>query len=110
MSTRTYTRRPRSPLCAVSQPGDRGGRARLAAGQEGGEGLALHRSREEIALRGVAAELAQALELDLALDALGDDLQTERPGDVDDGGDDRGVLVLGSDAVHERAVDLDDVQ
>ena len=58
----------------------------------------------------MAAELAQALELDLALDALGDDLQAERAGDLDDGGDDRRVLVLGADAVDERAVDLDDVE
>ena len=79
----------------------------LLVGQEGGEGLAVQRAGEEVALHRVAAELAQALELDLALDALGDDLQAERAGDLDDGGDDRRVLVLGADAGDERAVDLD---
>src|SRR5262245_8282936 len=83
---------------------------RLLVRQKRRERIARQRAREEVPLRPVAAELAQALELHLALDALGDDLQAQRPRDLHDGGDDRGVLVVGADAVDERAVDFDDVE
>src|SRR4051812_38211672 len=91
---------------------DRDGRpgVGLLVGQEGGEGIAVQRAREQVALHRVAAQLAQALELDLALDALGHHLQTQRAGDLDDGRDDRRVLVLGAYPGHERAVDLDHVE
>src|SRR4029450_7161039 len=73
------------------------------------------RSGEEVALHRMAAELAQAPELDLALDALGHDLQAQRAGDLHDGGGDRRVLVLRALVPRaaprdERAVDLDDVE
>src|SRR5262249_55773029 len=89
---------------ALEAGGSHPGRVRLLLREERREGLPVQRPREEVALGAVAAELAQALQLDLALDALGDDLQAEGAGDLDDRRDDGGVLVLGADAVDEGAV------
>ena len=61
---------------------------------------------EEVALGLVAAELSQAVELVVRLDAFGDGSQAEVGGQVDDGRDDPLVLVVGPEALHERLVDL----
>src|SRR4029079_10056411 len=57
----------------------------------------------------IAPELMERVELRAGLDALGDRAQAEAARDVDDRRDDRGVLVLGPEAVDEGAVDLDRV-
>src|SRR5262245_30033369 len=90
--------RPRTLLILIAS-GNR--HLRLLVRQERLERLPRQRAREEVPLRAVTAELAQVLELHLALDALGDHLQAQRPRDLHDGGDDRGVLVVGADAVDE---------
>ena len=63
------------------------------------------RPGEEVALAGVAPELAEPDELQRVLDAFGDGLQAERLREADDGGDDG--LVLGSvpkPSTNERSI------
>jgi len=62
-----------------------------------------------VALRDVAVERAQGLDLLDRLDALGDRLHAEFVGERDDRGDDRAVVAALDDAVDEGFVDLDDV-
>ena len=54
-----------------------------------------------------AAELAQYLELLLALDAFRDHLDVQVPRDRDDGADDREIARVGDEVAHEAAVDLE---
>ena len=65
------------------------------------------RAAEQVALATVAADLAQARQLQRGLDALGDHRQAEGVAELDDGLDDRRVLGVDAQAVDERAVDLD---
>ena len=69
-----------------------------------------HRLGEQAALRAVAAELAQPLELLRPLDALRDDGQAERARHLDDRRDDRRVVLVAAEAGDERAVDLEHVE
>src|SRR5579875_412611 len=66
-----------------------------------------HRARHEISLAGVAAEIAQSVEVLLALDALGDDVKVERVRGLDDEADEvaPGRVEHGG----ERAIDLQPV-
>ena len=66
----------------------------------------LERRREQVALAGVAAELAQVGELGLVLDALGDRPQPERAAELDERLDQRVRLVRAGGGGDERAVDL----
>src|SRR5205085_10546589 len=66
----------------------------------------LGRLREVVALRGVAAELDEAIPDLCRLDVLGDDAQAEVAAEVDRRADDARVLLL-LHRHHERAVDLD---
>ena len=64
------------------------------------------RRREQVALAAVAAELAQAGELGLVLDALGDRAQAEAAAELDERLDQRVALVRARRRGDERAVDL----
>src|SRR4051794_41729764 len=91
-----------------------GGRGGVQArGRPGGEQrlelVRAHRRGEQVALRAMAAEALEGLQLLDGLDALGDRAEAEAVGDVDDRTDDRRVVLLGAEAVDERAVDLDGV-
>src|SRR5690606_31762393 len=66
-------------------------------------------SREEEALEGIAAGPGQELVLLDRLDALGGDLHSARPGEVDDRANDRHAALAPVDPVDEGLVDLDPV-
>ena len=65
-----------------------------------------HRGGDQPALHGVAAEVPQPLPGLVVLDALGDDQQAERVGEVDGAADDLRVLVVDGQPGHEGPVDL----
>src|SRR4051794_14972820 len=67
-------------------------------------------AREVEALAVFRAQLAEARELLLRLDALGDDFHTERLRHAQHGAHDRAVALVLPQPAHERAVDLDDVE
>ena len=64
------------------------------------------RAREVVALAGLAVELAELLDGLVRLDALGDDVDREVPGEAQDGLHDRAVVRVGGHALHEPQVDL----
>ena len=63
-----------------------------------------------MALRVVAAETAELHQLDLVLQFLGDHVQREGPRHAEDGLDDRRALLFDSEALDERAIDLQAVE
>jgi len=69
--------------------------------------LGRHRAREEVALRQVAAHLAQSLPRLLGLDALGHDFEAELVRRLDRRGHDHRVGVAVGHRLRERAVDLE---
>ena len=79
----------------------------------GDEGLGVgpvERPGHQEALALVTAEVDETVELALVLDALGDDLQPEAPGQADDGGDQRRAARVRVDQrIDERLVDLEHV-
>ena len=102
-ATRARTRPPRRwPAARSTRAAPRRAASVIALG-----GL---RARVEVALRAIAAELAQALLLLARLDALGDDRQPDGVGHVDRRLDDRAVVGVAVDAGDERAVDLEHVE
>src|SRR5262249_32751683 len=107
-STRS-TSRPRASS-AHDADGRRGRPRRSDVGGEdlrelvAGDGLA-----PQVALGQVAPEADQLPLLRLGLDAFGDGLHAHRVGEADHALDDRGVLLVGPEAVHEAAIDLDRV-
>ena len=74
--------------------------------QDLAEPVCIDRVAEEVALRVVAAMLAQEVELLLVLDAFRDHLELEAVRHVDDRVDDRRVVAVDRDVADERAVDL----
>ena len=66
--------------------------------EPGGEAAGGQRARQVVALREVAAELAQGVERLRVLDALGHDAQAERVGELDRRGDDRPLATCASRA------------
>ena len=60
-----------------------------------------------MALHLVAAEAAQALELALGLDALGDHAQAQAVAEIDDRAHDHLVVQVVLEVLHERLVDLE---
>ena len=84
------------------------GRHARALGDLGRRGLELgrrQRAREVVALGRVAAHVAQPPPGRLVLDALGDDPQAERVGEVDRRGDDRGRGgLVAMAATNERSI------
>nr|WP_255600999.1 hypothetical protein [Blastococcus sp. LR1] len=76
-------------------------------GQHDVQHLGGHRAAEEVALRDVAAQLAQRGHVLGLLDALGDDGQAEVVPEVHGAAHEDGVLRAGRHAEHERAVDLE---
>ncbi|ESU47394.1 hypothetical protein P376_4633 [Streptomyces sp. HCCB10043] len=79
----------------------------LAARPQPGRGLLRrHRGRHQPALHRVAPQIPQPLPGRVVLDALGDDDQAERVGQVDGAADDLRVLVVDGQPGHEGAVDL----
>ena len=83
--------------------------ARRVGSQERLGGIDAHRSREQVPLAQRAAEADEPFGLVGLLDALGNDLEPERPPEIDDRPGDRGPLAGRRDAGDERAVDLQDV-
>src|SRR4051794_32361860 len=82
---------------------------RLGGADQLPEVVQLARAAEVPALSVVGAHRTELVGLLLGLDALGDDLHAERPGQHDDSTDDRGVLGVAADLADERAVDLQEV-
>jgi len=72
--------------------------------------VAWHRPAEVVALSFVTAIFVEQIHRRPVLDSLGDDLQTEVVGEVDDGPDDDGVILDRAHRGDERSVgfDLDD--
>ena len=97
--------RPRSgPQAAIGcQRGRQLREGRGVLGHEALERSDFERRREQVALAAVAAELAEALQLGLVLDALGDRDEAEAAAELHERGDQRVVGVAGGD---EGAVDL----
>src|SRR6185312_10429209 len=77
--------------------------------EEHARGRRGERPAEVKSLRRLTAELAQALELLLGLDALGDGVQPETAGDPDDGAHDRRIVRVGCHVANEGAVDLQSI-
>ena len=89
-----------APDCVRVLPG------REVVGGEVADHLGGQRVAEQVALREVAAERAQRLELRRRLEPFGDRGQLERVREADDRLDDARVLRLAAEAVDEAAVDL----
>src|SRR5665213_2739280 len=68
-----------------------------------------HRHGVEVALRRLAANVADGLVLILGLDSLGRDSEVEHMGELGDGRDDRASCSGAADIGDEALVDLDDV-
>jgi hypothetical protein len=78
-------------------------------GPDPGERLGLvgaHRHGQQVTLPEMAAHRGQQVPLDLAFDSLGDDLELERPRDLDDAFGERQALLGDGDPVHEGLVHL----
>ena len=71
--------------------------------------IAIDRGGEPEALRGVTTHLAQQRQLRLVLDALGDDVDTERPSHGDDDAHELGGSRIDVELTGERAIDLQPV-
>src|SRR3954451_990639 len=82
---------------------DRGPRA-------GGPALRGAGPAKQVTLSELGSELAESGELVRRLDALGDDLQLERPGEVEDHADEAGFAPAAGQAVDERLRDLQAVE
>src|SRR4051794_29158885 len=65
---------------------------------------------QQVALSELGSELPESGELVRRLDALGDDLQLERPGEVEDHADEPGFAPAAGEAVDERLCDLEAVE
>ena len=65
---------------------------------------------DQVALRLVATEVGEHLQLMHALDSLGNDVEAEGRTHGDDGAHERPIVGVVGDAVHEGAVDLDAMQ
>ena len=61
---------------------------------------------EKIALESIALDADQEIHLFLSLDTLGDDIHAQRPPEVGNGANDRGVIGIGQDVTHKCPVDL----
>src|SRR4051794_1432615 len=83
----------------------RSGASAAPEARRGGAG-----ATEEVALAEAGLQLAQRGELLGGLDALGDDLEVERAGEVDDHADEARFAPAGGQAVDERLGDLQRVQ
>ena len=68
------------------------------------------RDREEVALRQMAIELLQSVDLFGLLHSFGDRCQPEGVGEFDDGADHHVSATATDDSIDERLVDLDDVE
>lgn len=89
--------------------GDLARKAGHQAGPDPDERLRLvgrHRHRQQVTLPEPATHRDQQVPLDLALDPLGDDLEPERPRDLDNALGQRQALLGDGDPVHERLVQL----
>ena len=76
--------------------------------EEGVDGFGAHGPRQVVTLGGVGPELAYLLEAPLVFDALGDDLESETPADVDGRG--KQAAAAGVEVIDEVPVDLDAVE
>src|SRR5665648_302287 len=70
----------------------------------------IQRSGEVIALGEVATKDPSVVALLAGLDAFNDDFESEVVAQVDDGRDDRSVVLVAAEALGEASVDLDDVE
>ena len=84
----------------------RGSKGRHACLEKLGEFLGNEGSTEIVALGLIAAMGLQEGHLFAGLHAFGDNLLVETFGHGDHGGDNRGVVGLGGDVMHERLVDF----
>jgi hypothetical protein len=67
----------------------------------GGNLVRRHRPGKVVSLGLVAAEFSHTVELPLGFDAFGDRSQTKIGGQVNDGGHDSLVFLIGVEALHE---------
>ena len=91
----------------ISQRRDRRDRHEPRRGRQRQRVVDLDRPREEEALAALAAQFAQQLELVAALDALGDDLEMQRVGQLDDLLDDDAICGTAGQVAEEGAIDLE---
>src|SRR5687768_6976437 len=105
----TSTSAPRRPTRRRRTPsaGEAGGFARLGLACPLQAGFGFHRPRDEIALRKIAAELAQQVPVRLRFNALRDGGDAEFPRHLQAGLEDHPRRILPGGIGDERTVDLD---